>query len=157
MPSHRYANMEPPQLIGQKTVDEPRARSADYMRAYRVLLTFRFDAGRFLGEPYFAFEPRGLVIWGAPPRSVIEQCVITNRRQIVVSFPPAPTEFFSMAKSYEQIAEMLARDGTEPPSWCTFDRLIPGQSVELRIKSCNEELLGPNVGIRLCMWGIALE
>lgn len=120
----------------------------------RCLLTFRFVGGVFIGEPQHPFRARGLIIWGAPDGSMVDQCLAGTDLQIVCSAEPAPAAFFSMALTYEQIAEKW-QEGIEPPAWCTFKAIEPGQQMRIRL-TCENRVLTPADRVSLCMWGIAI-
>lgn len=121
-------------------------------RVYRSLLGFEYDRGEYIGRPQRCFKPEGLIIWGAPDGATIQACMIGCELQILSSWAPVPTKFFSMGKNYEQVAELL-RAGIDPPGWCDWDAVAVGHLVKLVIIDRELKVLGPESGIELVMWG----
>jgi len=123
------------------------------MRATKNALGFEFREGVFVADPWIRFMPKGLIIWGAPNHSVLDQCLITNMNCVVASHVGIPCEWFSHWKSYAQFAEAMEA-GIEPAGWCTYESIVPGQQIRITIRSSDGRTLGPADDIRLAMWGI---
>lgn len=98
-----------------------------------------------------AFRPMGLMIWDCPPRTLMRQTLIGNQLQIVAAWEPIPADLFMMAKSYEQIAELLEK-GIEPPSWPTFDSAHIGNMIHVQLTTEDNRPVGPPA--RVAMWGL---
>lgn len=129
-----------------------RARAAG---VFRSLLGFEYIKGEFIGQPQRPFRPMGLIIWGAPEFAVVSHAVIGCDLQVLSSWAPVPTKFFSMGKSYEEVAKLL-QEGIEPPAWCDWKTIIVGEQVRLILSQKTPEshtMLGPSNGIELVMWG----
>ena len=111
----------------------------------------------FMARPQMLFKPKGLIIWGAPNGAYVEQALIDQNLQIVVAYGGVPCKFFAFGESYAQIAEKLDQ-GIEPPGWCDWSAVKPGQSVQIRICiDTSKTSLGKPDGIELVMWGLTEE
>ena len=143
------SNEELLRLLGE---DEPMPAGPFVPRTRRCLLGFRFssEGNAFYSHPYLTFRPCGLLIWNPPPLSTVS-CVITGQNQLVASFEPVPAQWFATAKSFEQLAAEVA-EGKEPPAWCTFSVVEPGQTIEIAVQSGGVSL-SPADQVELVMWG----
>lgn len=116
------------------------------------VLAFEWEKGskRWLGTPFAPFRPMGLMIWGDVERAVVE-CQIRSEICIQAGFAPAPAEFFTTAKSFEDTQELL-KAGKKLASWVAFPTVAIGCHVRLHI-SRDSVALTPDDKIRFCMWG----
>ena len=123
----------------------------------RCLLPLKFQpTGRhFIGEPDVPFMPRGLAIWGAPDGATVEHAFVGSRLELVCALGPVPCKFFAFGNSYEQIAKLLDQ-GSEPPAWCDWSPLELGAAIRITIRPRDDraDVLGPEHGLELAMWGI---
>jgi hypothetical protein len=110
--------------------------------------------GLFRSEVVRPFKPSGLLLWGCPPGALLESFMIGPDLQIVASYAPVPARFFQAGDSYEQIAKLLD-EGKEPPNWCDWSVIEPGQHVRLAI-TLDGKKLGAAQLIECCMWGTAV-
>lgn len=128
-----------------------------YNRIRKCVLSFYYDR-EWIGEPYLPFKPLGLVIWNAPPNSLLTKINICNAYQAAVSTIPIPVRFFESGLNFEQIVKSL-KDGIEIANWCDWDRVGPGQKIHIQMidnMNCNvEPKTYPNV--QLVMWGLASD
>src|SRR5512138_1430869 len=118
------------------------SRPPELQLVWRSLLGFRYSVHEFIAEPFRAFRPMGLLIWNVPEQSTI-RCEITSNVEIVSSFDAVPARWFASAKSFEQLAESL-QDGKEPPTWCDWHVVCPGQWVRLQLRDSQNQALGPS-------------
>ncbi len=115
----------------------------------QALLTFErvtSDGRIFQAAPMKPFLPRGLMLWDVGTLQ-LEAMVIGRDDQLVVSFGRVPARWFTVAQSFEQLAESVLA-GVEPPSWGTWDRLFPGVLVRLVFD-------GPADAVQALMWGLS--
>lgn len=127
------------------------ARPPELAVLQRGLLGFHYRDGYYYGAPNRAFEPKGLLLWNAPPLSRVN-AIIINREQITVGFDLAPSRWFSTAKNFDELATMVA-DGNEPVCWNTWDFVGVGQQVRIGFTSEEGHLLRVN-DVELAMWGL---
>src|SRR6185369_1898722 len=80
---------------------------------YRCMLGFESDGVFWRAMPQRPFLPRGLMLWGVPDGATLEQAVIGQELQVLVSASGVPAKFFAMAKSYEELAKRVD-EGCEP-------------------------------------------
>ena len=119
-------------------------------------LGFEYQDGAFVGNVWTRFLPKGLIIWGAPDGSTLSQALITNANYGLASHAGVPTKFFGHWKSYAEIAKSVD-EGLEPPGWCTWSSVLPGQMVRIVISAVDGRALGPKDGVEICMWGVSAE
>src|SRR5262245_26534383 len=81
---------------------------------------YKPDLRLWQAQPLQPFRPLGLMIWDAPIGALLSQAKVSINEQVLVSWQPVPAHFFSMGRSYEEVARLL-EEGIEPPSWCQFD------------------------------------
>lgn len=101
------------------------------------------------------FQPRGLLLFGVPHGSTLDQCVIGHNLQIVNGCERIPAKFFAMGDSYEQIAKLIDA-GKEPPAWCTWSPIGVGQHVHIVLRDALGKSLGPADGVQVVFWGEAV-
>lgn len=119
-------------------------------------LGFEFENGVFVGNVWTRFLPKGLIIWGAPDGATLSTAVICNVNCARASYVGIPVKFFGHWKSFAEIA----RDwdaGLEPPGWCTWSAVMPGQTFRMGITDSKSKPLGPKEGVEICMWGLSEE
>lgn len=108
--------------------------------------------GYWVAYPDLPFTPMGLMIWNAPPGTMIRQFLIGNQTQVLASWDAVPTAFFSMAKSYTQLKTMID-EGYEPPNWCDFDGLQLGNNARMLLIDSKGRPLTEEGDIQMAMWG----
>lgn len=119
-------------------------------------LGFEYHEGAFVGNVWTNFLPKGLIIWGAPDGSNLSQALISNANCALASHVGVPTKFFGHWKSYAEIAKSVD-EGVEPPGWCTWSSVMPGQTIRIVISASDGRALGPKDGVEICMWGVSVE
>lgn len=128
------------------------AKDAKDQQIKRTILGFKYEGNVFQAEIYVGpFRPMGLMLWDCPPRSWISQTLVGNQTQILASWDPIPTEFFTMAKSFEDIAKLL-EEGYEPPGWPDFDAAHIGNRIRVAVIDDSGKPVGPPT--RIAMWGL---
>jgi hypothetical protein len=115
----------------------------------QALLTFErmHGDGRVLeASPMKQFLPRGLMLWDVGTLQ-LEAIVLGGRPdQLTVSWGRVPARWFTVAQSFEQLAESVLK-GVEPPSWGNWDPLYPGVRLRLVFD-------GPADGVQALVWGL---
>ncbi len=129
-------------------------RREQQVRLRGALMTFGFRDGVFVAQPMAVFRPVGLVIWGAPPRSVVEHIQIASMLEGSVTPAPIPVRWFESGDNYEQIAAKLDA-GQDLPAWVQWSAVRVGQIVQVRLQTRDGKPLGPDDGIEIVMWGTA--
>lgn len=138
-------------------------------RPNRSLLPFDYDKTSHIwsASPQRLFRPAGLALW-APPGAVIEPVLISRTAQAVCSFGTIPARFFGMGESFEQLCKKV-KEGIEPPHWCDWDTVHPGQVVQITVlfpagvgsgeghPPDYARRIGPPDGVEMVMWGHSLQ
>lgn len=134
-------------------------------RTDHTLLPFVYDSGKKIWSacPQRLFRPAGLALW-TPPGAAIEPVVIGCNAQAVCSYGLIPARFFGMGESFEQLCKKV-KEGIEPPHWCDWDTVQPGQVVQITVlfpagvgtgdgyPPDYARRLGPSDGVEMVMWG----
>jgi hypothetical protein len=125
------------------------ASTAPQRLDHQALLTFEratADGRIWQAQPMKPFQPRGLMLWDVGTLQ-LEAMVIGRDDQMRVSFGRVPARWFTVAQSFEQLAESVLA-GVEPPSWGHWDPLYPGLLVRLVFD-------GPADDVQALMWGLS--
>lgn len=119
------------------------------------MLGLRFDGAAWTAMPQRSFRPRGLFIVGElRTGDRLDQAIIGQNLQVLQSCEGVPAHFFSTARSYEQIAKVVA-EGGELPAWCEWNIIHVGQMVRVTVRALDGSPVGPE-RIDLGFWGHTL-
>lgn len=126
-------------------------------RTKNMMLGFDWvsDKRQWEANPQMPFKPCGLMLWDLPPRTMLSQSLIGMDEQILASHAPIPADFFTTAKSYDQLMAQVEA-GLFPPSWPTFDSMTPMVHARIVLLDAEAERFHTSSGVRLCMWGVGL-
>lgn len=138
-----------------KTFNQPLLAASMSDSLHKRVLGFKYQSnGEWIAEITIgAFRPLGLMVWDAPQGGWLTQTLISNTLQVIASWDPIPIDFFTMAKSYEQIEQLLT-EGVEPPTWPDFDAAQLGTKIYVKITNSEMKVAGPPT--RIAMWGLQL-
>lgn len=122
-----------------------------------MLLPFHYENYAFIAWPQNVFRPEGLAVW-APEDAEVE---IQNGMDVdaVVSSGNTPAAFYyAMPKGmgYAELAERIEKGETPPKSWQEFRTLEVGNSIKISVSRFGN-VLGPENGVQLVMWGLTVE
>lgn len=120
----------------------------------KTVLGFRYENGMHIGtSERGAFKPCGLMIWGPTDGAAIRIATVAMDEQVLQSMDGVPAKFFALGLSFETVTQ-LVEEGVEPPAWVDWDELQPGCQVRIMVTDQAGQVLGPQHGLTLAMWGI---
>lgn len=108
------------------------------------------SAGMWGQMAQLPFKPRGLLIWDAPPRTLVSQVIIGIGLEVVSTIGPVPARWFMSGESYEQIAKKID-DGAEPPAWVDWSPMGVGQQLRVMLEFDGRPLADSEA--QLVIWG----
>lgn len=132
------------------------ARLPSFVKLKKQILGFRWRDDAWVGEPLHPFKPVGLILWGVSEGMKISQYRLSQQLEVLASWDPVPAQFFTMAKSYEQLAE-LVESGILPPSWCDFSWCDVGQLIRVELQDPHGERLKEPGLVQVAMWGTSRQ
>jgi len=118
-----------------------------------------FDAPTTIGAPWTArpqlpFNPRGLVIYGAPLDARLHAVMIGRDYQIGITSSPIPVRWFMEGKTFAEIVKLLD-EGKELPSWADWSRCPVGAEIRITLTTRDGIPLSAE-GVDVLMWGVAM-